>query len=64
MAKTSLTEDLLRAMKRTLSNLATLRMVHPGDKSISDLKHAIRQKISDLERRSMVPHGRMQQPSH
>jgi len=64
MAKTSLTEDLLRALKRTLSNLATLRMAYPGDKSISDLKHTIRQKISELETRSVVPHGRMQQPSH
>jgi len=51
VARVPLTFEVLEALKKTLEHLENLRTFDPNDKSISDLKRSIRDKIVEIEER-------------
>jgi hypothetical protein len=51
LSRIPLTSELLAALKKTLEHLDNLRMSDPNDKSVSDLKLSISDKITEIEAR-------------
>ena len=51
LSRIPLTSELLAALKKTLEHLDNLRMSDPNDKSVSDLKLSISDKIAEIEAR-------------
>ena len=51
LSRIPLTIELLAALRTTLEHLDNLRMSDPNDKSVSDLKLSISDKIAEIEAR-------------
>jgi hypothetical protein len=51
LSRIPLTSELVAALNKTLEHLDNLRMSDPDDKSVSDLKFSIRDKIAEIEAR-------------
>jgi hypothetical protein len=51
LSRIPLTSELLAALRKTLEHLDNLRMSDPNDKSVSDLKLSISDKIAEIEAR-------------
>ena len=49
------TEELLLALRKSLGDLESLRMVDQNDPDIVELKQSIRRKIEEIEGRQQPP---------